>query len=861
MCIPIIHEQYDPTLVLETDISMGSNSESDSSINSDSDSNSKCEEDINVCSDDESVVELRRTRNRNGIMRIDDSSESSNEEEEGSSEMSSEDDLAVPRQRPTVTLASSSSDEVDLTVDEGSRGVSAERDVQLSRSKSAVQSDSQHSTEESESDLDVVSLPVGKRRRKCVKAQRIDSDSPENDSDSKEVSSVSTGSNLGGVAEGVAEGVAPTEANIVAWKSIAVPLTRLKWKIPRKRSDTTTSANEDKDEDVPVNLAGNEASVKRERRDEKAGKNGETSLIPSGYVILDDVIKTSSSNTTRLGSGNTSAKHSRDRAVKNEPESDVASDEKGAKSGRGMEIPSLSTRERSSEWNRRKRRRSQRNKSDVQTASTNTWFDSRGYEGAHGSRGGQRRPEPRLQEMAPSSLPIYDRYSQPSLSSWAGVDPTTPSFNYVENQIPPTSLLPRQTAMYKMYAGLPTTTATRHVDVFPDSAHQRQTAPPPMRRNSESFDLPGPSGVSRFGPHRSSSPSTQPYRSRGPSTNFPGTSAGTRFGTYPRASPRPSSSAGAKRRRKQKRKRKSRLVLTVTKKSPSRRKEPQSQNAAKRKAAKKRRLKRRRDERNQRKANGQEVTPRKSRFPSRESASDPTYSPRRWNQNLDKSSEGRMTRARTAATNTPRRQAMREAVRESYRHNNREEGLRFAREILAKQGRISSTPCHDGWGLSVTTPTGTPSSIQATPQSGYVDEKYSSSQLYHLRVSIPETPPSTMSSRCGIRTRPESNSDSIMGTGSPNREQEEECCQRVMDELKRRSIASRRTLNPVLEPSPPKEEQLLERNPAEPGQEGRKRSRLGSSDLIHQLCQNLDDLQNRNNIIQRDGSIIPISKS
>ena len=80
------------------------------------------------------------------------------------------------------------------------------------------------------------------------------------------------------------------------------------------------------------------------------------------------------------------------------------------------------------------------------------------------------------------------------------------------------------------------------------------------------------------------------------------------------------------------------------------------------------------------------------------------------------------SRARTAATHTPRQNAMRAAVRESYRHDNHMEGLEWARAILAKAS--SATPPHRRSNFLQNFP---------VPTSGYVDRTAAASMTKKLQ--------------------------------------------------------------------------------------------------------------------------------
>lgn len=88
---------------------------------------------------------------------------------------------------------------------------------------------------------------------------------------------------------------------------------------------------------------------------------------------------------------------------------------------------------------------------------------------------------------------------------------------------------------------------------------------------------------------------------------------------------------------------------------------------------------------------------------------------------------GVRSRARTAATHTPRKNIMRAAVRESYRHDNQMEGLEWARAILARAS--SGTPLRHRSEFFQNFP---------TPTSGYV-ERTGVSKLEGLREASQDT--------------------------------------------------------------------------------------------------------------------------
>ncbi len=209
------------------------------------------------------------------------------------------------------------------------------------------------------------------------------------------------------------------------------------------------------------------------------------------------------------------------------------------------------------------------------------------------------------------------------------------------------------------------------------------------------------------------------------------------------------------------------------------------------------------------------------------------------------------SRARTAATHTPRRDPMREAVMESYKHSNKLEGLEWARAVLAS-ANSSKRRGHRR------------SNIPA-PSSGYVD-RTSSEHGSFSRIErtygftpnrndliSPSLVSNTMLASLFSNSKPQSSSDDnslIVSKGG---------------EIERRSLEIQRRLSkkgrclsgvlvtPVKVPGGENETSDASGHVSTP--------ECGKDDLLGKLCQGLDDLESGNNIIERDGTVVPISKS
>ena len=729
-----------------------------------------------------------------------------------------------------------------------------------------------------------------------------------------------------------------SKSSDITWKNSTIPLTRLKWKIPRKSSISNstgpgfTNYDDTTDPSNTVDLHGT-GVIKLEPGTDMSPRKAEDRAVHLDAEVLDNITMTSLPPSTHTHShrsttsvdpsqsslppgttqSNTESKKSQLKTEEiagpstsrcasscvlvagHDNMSEQSNTKLNTESQLQAEVEMVghsttasnasSSNKRARAWrarkNKKNRRRSKRNRRKEQLADCpnskkdETWFDVRSIETHVTAR--KRNSNTRQTDVA-QICPYTCTASEPPRL----VDTPVPNYNwYMYGQpmntahgileCPP--LLPIPPYPPSLMNFSPSNYVSGQPPSYPPPLMCRgPPQPQPMLTESRNAMISNVSGQ----------PPAQPLLSRNLESS--GTCGDIpMFSSYQGPSvelQEPKKMPSKQKRRK--RKKKTKLVLTVTKKSPKKPVEenvPVSKGVLGKRRRRSQRKKRRREEWKLKKQAAKEAgewplkKKRKKMFlPG--SPKDPTYSPSKWDPKAVVQSEGCMTRARTAATNTPRRQAMREAVRESYRHDNHEEGLRFAREILAKQGRTLDTgsahthsdkpttgPAAASMGNGneyVTTPTRGGSSRSITPQSGYVEKsprKVSSNedQLRHPVSSIPETPPSTMSSRYGNQIRLVSDSNATSPSTSSF-----EYCMRIMDEVKRRTVTTRKTLSSVL--VTPVQIESKERDKLVKPVQGQGRRRAGSSNLINQLCQNLDDLQNRNNIIQRDGSIVPISK-
>ena len=891
---------------MDSDDSLSSDSEGNSSVNV-VDSNSNSEEEIDV---DDSDMELRPARNRNqtrySTVMILESSQSSDEEED-SDDSSTNGGLNFPKQRSSSKFAILSSDEesvsdidvVTMDCDRSNKDVS--RLV-----VNEFQSDSGRARGESESESDDV--PVGKRlKRSRICSQRVVSDSESIDESNLQPAMVSS-----------AGGEKSESGNGVAWKNVTVPLTRLKWKIPRRQSCASVASNEDieRQEEAPTN---NRVSV-GENVDRTTHKNVEckvsertsdTEPMCNGYIVLDEIDTTSLTNpAVQSKSRNKRKRRSGRNRKKNSRSSELKEEDTW-----------IDSREYDAYW--QKMRRSKRSFESSQRE--DTWTDYRMYDDAltciSPSRKRQELTKSKSGLLSPPSpsKPTYNDYkfARPPVNNWPA-DPAnsfcfdggsggvstyqdnpvnhlprslfgSPQLPVARHPLPAGTCNPRMCAAERSVSSIPSHSRERSFPQPQPLMNARSHAPPNFSESTEIkrfSSYRGPSVCSDekrepFPPHPCP-PSPLPalrnfsqsagkekfnsYYMHGPSTSTEVKSEQFSPSLRPPLPVRIKSELRAPTQVANGRSGSTQPVVPVTKRKRRKRKRSTVVLPVKTKTAvhKKKRPKRKRKRKIRLRVELQEGLPqclttsrRSDRFTCPQDANDPPYncSPSKWqNQNdvANNLSERRSSRARTAATNTPRRQAMREAVRESYRHDNREEGLRFAQEILAKQGRIvraSPSRAANVPSDPLTTPTRRSSFVRATPQSGYVS--HLSNQPYRTVEFVAETPPSTMSPRC--RPHPKCESHSDVNVGPSHSQDYQELEDRVLQEVKERSVSSRRTLSSVLVTPLQQRERNCERRRD-------RKVEVESSDLIHQLCRSLDDLQNKNNIIKRDGSIIPISK-
>lgn len=843
---------------------------------------------------------------------------------------------------------------------------------------------------------------VGNRLKRCKNSQRIESDSSDtNENYHSRESSITT-----------PKAESKNDGSNITWKNTTIPLTRLKWKIPRKpsASDSIGSDFANHDDTTEQSSTGyygakaiphSETVVKLEPGLEMSQRKAKDLAIYSDHHVFDDITMTSLPYTSHPNTNsmdncsasrtNTELRKLQQRAedTTTEPStalhtlSDVQS-KRNLQPNTELRKSRLYTEDMAggptcsiahhSSWSdthvarenddsgsckkrRHRRRRSKRNRQRELLADCpnsqrqgETWFDFRGIEAHLGARRhssnthaarhqqhqvhatgndascwgpitisnyGNDRPmnatRSRLEERPPPLLPTPSLPPPPPLPPHHPRGPPLMNFvppitscNYVGAQLQPpgpsasSSFLsyPPAVAPYAYPPPPPPQIPCRGPPLQPplftthrNSVTVMNISPPPLPQYQRSVTYLGSSDVKGA------------YGSNNPKSNFDSyidRGACVEIEQLPK-----------KKKQNRKRKKKSKVVLTVTRKSPKKFEDssvPVSQAVLSKRERRSRRKKRKREEwkikKRELKEAGQWPPPKRRKKKDNvtflpESSRDPTYSPTKWDPKAVVQSDGCMTRARTAATNTPRKQAMREAVREAYRHEDHSEGLRFAREILAKQGRTSdsdstcSRTCimttaavrravvENGIGNGneySTTPTREGSSRSerpsSTPKSGYIEKssrrESSTGRHEHPVSSIPETPPSTMSTQHGNRTHFMSDSDTAGPSTSSCRSQEleQDYCKRIVDEVKRRTVRSRKTLSSVL--VTPVRKAIVRRPADSSGSQGecvksvsgqsRSSARASSSDLINRLCQNLDDLQNRNNIIQKDGSIVPISK-
>lgn len=198
-------------------------------------------------------------------------------------------------------------------------------------------------------------------------------------------------------------------------------------------------------------------------------------------------------------------------------------------------------------------------------------------------------------------------------------------------------------------------------------------------------------------------------------------------------------------------------------------------------------------------------------------------------------------KARTVASFTPQRRAIREAVRESYRHSNTGTGLEVARKIILAQHKPGYDPNYPFQGASFSYRSPRPTGVRHqadTPLSGYCTPNSDYSVSTHRLHADPS------SGRANLTHSPLSAYSSL----ATNTDREH----RVASEISRRTVPNRKLLTVFHNSSG-----------MSPSRDQQHTSNGGSSDggLLDEICQNLDDLNNTQNVVKRDGSIIPMSES
>ena len=160
------------------------------------------------------------------------------------------------------------------------------------------------------------------------------------------------------------------------------------------------------------------------------------------------------------------------------------------------------------------------------------------------------------------------------------------------------------------------------------------------------------------------------------------------------------------------------------------------------------------------------------------------------------------SKARTVASYTPQQLTFRAAAMESYRHSDLGTGLENARKIILESGNAFRH-----------SPSRKPIQI-ITPQSGYLQKTSNVTRI-------------------------------------PLRE-------KVASEIKRRTVPEARKVLPL-----DLSHSFQYKSASTPTSHVSVTPSAGGSNsgLIDKICQNLDDLNNTKNVIQRDGTIVPLSKS
>ena len=212
-----------------------------------------------------------------------------------------------------------------------------------------------------------------------------------------------------------------------------------------------------------------------------------------------------------------------------------------------------------------------------------------------------------------------------------------------------------------------------------------------------------------------------------------------------------------------------------------------------------------------------------------------------------------IARARTAATHTPRQNAIRAAVRESYRHDDKGEGLEWAQAVLA---RMSSTP-RSGYHHKKAHKRKNSQGDRSPSPVVYRTYGFTPNRNDHtlpplltvspISASKKHTPPSNISN--------DSHASSSRSCSDAPKLTAQKRIEHRLSTRKRRAL-SRVLITPV----------KLQRNKgvvdsvATNGDATGKSRKRTNRDILGELCQGLDDLENKNSIVQRDGTVVPISK-
>ncbi len=230
-------------------------------------------------------------------------------------------------------------------------------------------------------------------------------------------------------------------------------------------------------------------------------------------------------------------------------------------------------------------------------------------------------------------------------------------------------------------------------------------------------------------------------------------------------------------------------------------------------------------------------------------------------------------RARTAATHTPRVNAMRQAVQESYRHQDETEGLEWARAILvnARQSPRGNSRLLDNYPSS----SGVLSSPGQTELSKIKSLSENKSTTSEDDCSFQRDPHKPLINRTYgfVPNRLDSFHPSQTHAGSaksrvtlqhrhsvsdkPN-DQPLTLEDRRKAEIQRRIVSN--TSATSNSPASPTKSQAHIRNAKKRRNNSVSSQSMASPNLVDILCKNLDDLENKCEI-KKDGTVVPISKS